>query len=61
MANSILEVSIGANRQMIEGLRGDDDMFETLMEIMDPRIDEIRKEERREVQKEERKKGSKAL
>ncbi len=44
MANSILEVSIGANRQIIEGLRGDDDMFEALMEIMEPKIDEIRKE-----------------
>lgn len=48
MANSILEVSVGANRQMIEGLRGDDSMFETLMEIMEPRIDEIRKKERKE-------------
>lgn len=46
MANSILEVSVGANRQMIEGLRGDDSMFETLMEIMEPKIDEIRKEGR---------------
>lgn len=46
MANSILEVSIEASRQMIEGLMGDDSMFETLMEIMEPKIDEIRKEER---------------
>ena len=46
MANSILEVSIEANRQMIEELMGDDSMFETLMEIMEPKIDEIRKEER---------------
>ena len=48
MANSILEVSIEANQQMVEGLRGDDSMFETLMEIMEPRIDEIRKKERKE-------------
>lgn len=48
MANSILEVSIEANRKMIEGLMGDDSMFETLMEIMEPKIDEIRKEERKE-------------
>lgn len=33
---------------MVEGLRGDDSMFETLMEIMEPRIDEIRKKERKE-------------
>lgn len=48
MASAVLEVSIGANRQMIEGLMGDDSMFETLMEIMEPRIVEIRKEERKE-------------
>lgn len=48
MANSILEVSIEANQQIVEGLRGDDSMFETLMEIMEPRIDEIRKKERKE-------------
>ena len=52
MANSILEVSIEANQQMVEGLRGDDSMFETLMEIMEPRIDEIRKKERKEERKE---------
>ena len=46
------EVSIEANQQMVEGLRGDDSMFETLMEIMEPRIDEIRKKERKEERKE---------
>lgn len=44
MASAVLEVSIGANRQMMERLMGDDSMFEILMEIMEPRIDEIRKE-----------------
>ena len=48
MASAVLEVSIGANRQMMEKLMGDDNMFETLMEIMEPRIAEIRKEERKE-------------
>lgn len=57
MANSILEVSVGANRQIIERLRGDD-MFETLIEIMEPRIDEIRKEERKEGRKEGRIQGT---
>ena len=52
MASAVLEVSIGANRQMMEKLMGDDDMFETLMEIMEPKIDEIRKEERKEGRKE---------
>ncbi len=43
MASSVLEVSIGANRHIVEELMGDDVMFETLMEIMEPRINEIRK------------------
>lgn len=57
MASAVLEVCIGANRQMMEGLMGDDSMFETLMEIMEPRIDEIRKEERKEGWKEGQKEG----
>lgn len=48
MASAVLEVSIEANRQIIERLIGDDSVFETLMEIMEPKIDEIRKEERKE-------------
>lgn len=48
MASSILEVSVEANKQIIETLRGDARMFETLMEIMEPKINEIRMEERRE-------------
>ena len=43
MADSILEVSIGANRHIVDELMGDDIMFETLMEIMEPKINEIRK------------------
>ncbi len=65
MAGSVLEVSIGANRHIVEELMGDDLMFETLMEIMEPRINEIRKidretallEGRRLGQREGRKEG----
>ena len=65
MAGSVLEVSIGANRHVVEELMGDDLMFETLMEIMEPRINEIRKidreaallEGRRVGQREGRKEG----
>ncbi len=65
MANSVLEVSVNANRHVIEKLIGDEGMFETLMEIMEPKINEIRKSEREEYlqkglqegRKEERKKG----
>lgn len=42
MANSILEVSICANKRMIE----------TLMGIMEPKINEIRKADREEGRKE---------
>ena len=48
MADSVLEVSIGANRHIVDELRGDDSMFETLMEIMEPKITEIRKKDREE-------------
>ncbi len=41
MENSVLEVSIGANRHIVEGLMEDNSMFETLMEIMGPKINEI--------------------
>lgn len=48
MADSVLEVSIGANRHIVDELMGDDSMFETLMEIMEPKINEIRKKDREE-------------
>lgn len=57
MASSVLEVSIGANKQIIENLMGDNSMFETLMEIMEPKINEIRKGDREEGRKEGRKEG----
>lgn len=45
LADSVLEVSIRANRKIIEELRGDDGMCEALLEIMEPEINEIRKSE----------------
>jgi len=38
LADSVLEVSMEANKQVIEELMGDDKMYETLMEMMEPRI-----------------------
>lgn len=38
LADSVLEVSIGANKQIIEELIGDDSMCQALMEIMEPVI-----------------------
>ncbi len=57
MADSVLEVSIGANRHIVDELMGDDNMFETLMEIMEPKITEIRKEEKQEGIQEGMQKG----
>ncbi len=37
-ADSVLEVSIGANKQVIEELMGDGDMCQALMEIMEPQL-----------------------
>lgn len=38
LADSVLEVSIGANSKIVEELLGDESMCETLMEIMEPQI-----------------------
>lgn len=57
LADSILEVSIGANWETVEGLRGDDIMCKALFEIMEPEINkiveqEVQKKLQTEVQKE---------
>ncbi len=41
LANSVLEVSIRANRQVVDELRGGDGMCKALLEIMEPEIDKI--------------------
>lgn len=38
LADSVLEVSVEANRQMVEKLMGDESMYDVLMEIMEPRL-----------------------
>lgn len=38
LVDSVLEVSISANRKIVEELIGDESMYEALMEIMEPRI-----------------------
>lgn len=53
LADSILEVCIGANRQLLEELKGDDNVYEALMEIMEPRI----KQREEKIRKEEQEKG----
>ena len=51
-ADSVLEVSIGANRHVIEELKGDDDMCQALLEIMEPQLLLREKECRKEGRKE---------
>lgn len=38
LADSVLKVSIGANRQVVKELMGDEHMYEALMEIMEPQL-----------------------
>lgn len=47
LADSVLEVSISANRKIVEELIGDESMYEALMEIMEPKIKQKIAEERK--------------
>ncbi|MCM1046582.1 MAG: hypothetical protein NC417_13845 [Candidatus Gastranaerophilales bacterium] len=38
LADSVLEVSISANREIVDEMIGDENMYEVLMEIMEPKI-----------------------
>ena len=38
LADSVLEVSVGANRRIVEELKGDASMCQALMEIMEPQL-----------------------
>ena len=60
-ADSVLEVSVGANRNVIEELIGDENMCQALMEIMEPQLllreKALKEEGRKEGMKEGRKEG----
>ena len=45
LADSVLQVSIGANKQVVEELRGDENMCQALLEIMEPEIEKIKRDE----------------
>ena len=49
LADSVLEVSIKANQQLIEQLRGGNSMCQALLEIMEPEINKIKAEVSAEV------------
>lgn len=52
LADSVLEVSIRANRKIVEELRGDGNMCQALLEIMEPEIMKIKEEIRQETRQE---------
>lgn len=54
LADSVLEVSIRANRKMVEELRGDGNMCQALLEIMEPEIMKIKEEVRQKTRQETR-------
>lgn len=47
LADSVLEVSIRANRQIVDELRGGNGMCKALLEIMEPEIEKIRADDAR--------------
>ena len=60
LADSVLQVSISANKQIVEELRGDENMCQALLEIMEPEINKIKETVEAEAIKKERQKGIKS-
>ena len=52
LADSVLQVSISANKQVVEELRGDETMCQALLEIMEPEINKIKADLREKVTEE---------
>ncbi len=57
LADSVLEVSIRANSGIAEKLRGDDNMCQALLELMEPEIMEIKRQIKEQVMQEGMQKG----
>ena len=61
LADSILQVSISANKQVVKQLRGDESMCQALLEIMEPEINKIKEtvrvETTQQVTQQERQRG----
>lgn len=49
LADSVLEVTVNANWQVVEELRGDERMCQALLEIMEPEINKIKEELTKDV------------
>ena len=52
LADSVLQMSVSANKQVVEELRGDENMCQALLEIMEPEINKIKAEVTKEVTRE---------
>lgn len=61
LADSVLQVSVKANKQVVEDLRGDKNMCQALLEIMEPEINKIKEMVKEETVREERQKGIKSM
>ncbi len=51
LADSVLEVAIKANRQIVKELRGDGSMCQALLEIMEPEINQIKETVKEDTKK----------
>lgn len=57
LADSVLEVSVSANKQLVKELKGDDSMSQALLEIMQPELQEIERKLMEKWRKEGREEG----
>ena len=55
LAEAVLEVMMEANERLVEGWKGDENMLETLMEIMEPQLQQREESGRKQGRKEGRK------
>ena len=59
LADAVLEVSVRANQEIAEELKGDEHMCQALLEIMEPEINKIAEEEAKKAAKEAAKEAEK--
>ena len=57
LADSVLEVTVRANWKIVQELRGDEEMCQALLELMEPEINKIKKVVEEEAKKEGMRKG----
>lgn len=60
LADSVLEVTVKVNWQIVEELRGDERMCQALLELMESEINKIKEEVTREVMEKDKQEGIKS-